>query len=262
MSRRENSASSSISERAGDSDRGRADTTMHNSSEGTPLLGERSSSPSTPEHLLPAPSQTPTPRRRGGYQSGRRRGQRGSTALGRVSSFDPKWWVQRARYYVPITGWLPNYQASNLVVDVKAGFMVACLLIPQALSYSSLTHLPPAYGLYTALVPALVYGMLGTSRHLSMGPEALISVLTGTLVKGQLKHLYGAYSPGMPPADTVEHFSTAVASAVALLSGLFTFALGMFRLGFLDSMISESSLRGFISGTAIVIIIGQSRIML
>ncbi|KAJ2369806.1 hypothetical protein H4S02_000295 [Coemansia sp. RSA 2611] len=140
--------------------------------------------------------------------------------------------------------------------------MVACLLVPQALSYSSLTRLPPAYGLYTALVPTLVYGMLGTSRHLSMGPEALISVLIGTLVKGQLKHLYAAYSPDMPPADTVEQFSTAVASAVALLSGTFTFLLGMFRLGFLDSMISESSLRGFISGTAIVIIIGQSRIML
>ncbi|KAJ2496089.1 translation initiation factor IF-2 [Coemansia sp. RSA 1972] len=168
----------------------------------------------------------------------------------------------RAHYYVPITGWLPNYQASNLVVNVKAGFMVACLLIPQALSYSSLTQLPPAYGLYTALVPALIYGMLGTSRHLSMGPEALISVLTGTLVKGQLKHLYRAYSPGMPPADMVEHFSTAVASIVALLSGLFTFVLGMFRLGFLDSMISESSLCGFISGTAIVILISQSCIML
>ncbi|KAJ2315629.1 hypothetical protein IWW52_004003, partial [Coemansia sp. RSA 2704] len=70
--------------------------------------------------------------------------------------------------------------------------MVACLLVPQALSYSSLTRLPPAYGLYTALVPTLVYGMLGTSRHLSMGPEALISVLIGTLVKGQLKHLYAA----------------------------------------------------------------------
>ncbi|KAJ2358289.1 hypothetical protein IWW50_003890 [Coemansia erecta] len=168
----------------------------------------------------------------------------------------------RVRYYVPITGWLPNYKAGSLVVDVKAGFMVACLLIPQALSYSSLTRLPPAYGLYTALVPTLVYGLLGTSRHLSMGPEALISVLTGTLIKGQLKHLYGAYSPDTPPDDTVEHFSTAVAGAVALLSGLFTFALGMFRMGFLDSMISESSLRGFISGTAIVIIIGQSRLIL
>ncbi|KAJ2618733.1 hypothetical protein GGI26_006394 [Coemansia sp. RSA 1358] len=176
--------------------------------------------------------------------------------------FSRKWWLRRLRYYVPIVGWLPNYNVGNLTTDVKAGFMVACLLVPQALSYSSLTHLPPVYGLYAALVPALVYGMLGTSRHLSMGPEALISVLTGTLVKGQLKHLYAAYSPNTPPVDTVDEFSAGVACAVALISGLFTFALGIFRFGFLDSMISESSLRGFISGAAIYILIGQTRIVL
>ncbi|KAJ1997245.1 translation initiation factor IF-2, partial [Coemansia thaxteri] len=177
-----------------------------------------------------------------------------------VQAFSRKWWLRRIRYYVPIVGWLPRCSAGSLATDIKAGFMVACLLIPQALSYSSLTHLQPAYGLYTALVPALVYGMLGTSRHLSMGPEALVSVLTGTLVKSQLKHLYAAYSPNTPPADTVDEFSAAVASAVALASGLCTFALGMFRFGFLDSMISESSLRGFISGAAIVVLIGQTRI--
>ncbi|KAJ2472880.1 hypothetical protein EV174_005772, partial [Coemansia sp. RSA 2320] len=75
-------------------------------------------------------------------------------------------------------------------------------------------------------------------------------------------HLYAAYSPNTPPADTVDEFSAAVASAVALASGLCTFALGMFRFGFLDSMISESSLRGFISGAAIVVLIGQTRIVL
>ncbi|KAJ2642983.1 hypothetical protein GGF44_001390 [Coemansia sp. RSA 1694] len=179
-----------------------------------------------------------------------------------VQKFTRRWWLRRIRYYVPIIGWLPRCSAGSLATDIKAGFMVACLLIPQALSYSSLTHLPPAYGLYTALVPALVYGMLGTSRHLSMGPEALVSVLTGTLVKSQLQHLYAAYSPNTPPDDAVDAFSAAVASAVALASGLCTFALGMFRFGFLDSMISESSLRGFISGAAIVVLIGQTRIVL
>ncbi|KAJ2691115.1 hypothetical protein H4R19_006392, partial [Coemansia spiralis] len=230
MSRRASSASS-------DSDAPGKRTAVTTSGEATPLL--------------PAPSQTPTPSRR-----------RAQVERLRVRRPDRGWWVQRIRYYVPIVGWLPGYDAGRLAVDVKAGFMVACLLIPQALSYSSLTQLPPVYGLYTALVPALAYGMLGTSRHLSMGPEALVSVLTGTLVKGQLVHLYAAHSPAAPPPEAVERFATGVASVVALLSGAFTFALGMFRLGFLDSMISESSLRGFISGTAIVIIIGQMRIVL
>ncbi|PIA18407.1 hypothetical protein COEREDRAFT_18143, partial [Coemansia reversa NRRL 1564] len=168
----------------------------------------------------------------------------------------------RARYYVPIVGWLPDYSIGNFAVDVKAGFVVACLLVPQALSYSSLTHLPPEHGLYTALVPTLVYGLLGTSRHLSMGPEALISVLTGTLVKSQLKDFITSDSPNTPSQDSIDRFSATVATAVALVTGLFTFVLGIFRFGFLDSMISESSLRGFISGTAIVVLIGQARIVL
>ncbi|KAJ2554223.1 hypothetical protein EV175_002660 [Coemansia sp. RSA 1933] len=180
----------------------------------------------------------------------------------RPLAFSRKWWHRRIRYYVPSVGWLPTYSMGDLGTDVKAGLMVACLLVPQALSYGSLTHLPAAYGLYAALVPALGYALLGTSRHLSMGPEALISVLTGTLVKGQLKHLYAAYSPNAPPPDAVARFSAGVACALALATGLFTFALGIFRLGFLDSMISESSLRGFISGAAIYVLAGQMRIML
>ncbi|KAJ1950028.1 hypothetical protein FBU59_000873, partial [Linderina macrospora] len=222
--------------------------------EESPLLARsRASTGVSGGYILPGPG-------RGGQSpqlgAGRRRLQWQDSVLSR------RWWTRRIRYYVPIIGWLPNYKIANLAVDVKAGFMVACLLVPQALSYSSLTHLPPASGLYTALVPALIYGMLGTSRHLSMGPEALVSVLTGMVVKTQLKHLYAAYKPNVPPDSAVDEFAVGVASVVALASGIFTFALGMFRFGFLDSMISESSLRGFISGAAIVVLIGQMRIVL
>ncbi|KAJ2399528.1 hypothetical protein GGF41_008111, partial [Coemansia sp. RSA 2531] len=195
--------------------------------EGSPLLtGYRPSSRAS-DYMRPGSSQVSLRERPvRSTSSARRRRQQQQPAHTHVARFSLRWWQRRIRYYVPIIGWLPKCSAGSLATDIKAGFMVACLLIPQALSYSSLTHLPPAYGLYTALVPALVYGMLGTSRHLSMGPEALVSVLTGTLVKGQLKHLYAAYSPNTPPDDAVDDFSAAVASAVALASGLCTFALG------------------------------------
>ncbi|KAJ2609038.1 hypothetical protein H4S08_004219 [Coemansia sp. RSA 1365] len=240
---------------------GHAVAAAQNSGESTPLLvDERPSPTGSSEHLLPAPSQTPLTRR-SGSQSGRHRQQQ-QQQDSNTQKLDRKWWLQRARYYVPIVGWLPNYSIGNFAVDVKAGFVVACLLVPQALSYSSLTHLPPEHGLYTALVPTLVYGLLGTSRHLSMGPEALISVLTGTLIKSQLKDFITSDSPNTPSQDSIDRFSATVATAVALVTGLFTFVLGIFRFGFLDSMISESSLRGFISGTAIVVLIGQARIVL
>ncbi|KAJ2654484.1 hypothetical protein IWW48_006076 [Coemansia sp. RSA 1200] len=236
-----------------------ASATPHGSSDSSP----------TSEHeawiASSQPASREAPRQRGlqrlqQLQQLRQRQDQGANA--HSQPFSRKWWFRRIRYYVPIVGWLTTYSLGNLATDIKAGFMVACLLVPQTLSYSALTHLPPAYGLYAALVPALVYAMLGTSRHLSMGPEALISVLTGTLVKGQIKHLYAAYSPNIPPPDAIDRFAAGVSCAVALATGLFTFALGIFRFGFLDSMISESSLRGFISGTAIFILVGQTRIVL
>ncbi|KAJ1642313.1 hypothetical protein LPJ64_005837 [Coemansia asiatica] len=240
-------------------------------SDTTPLLFGNRSPSDTLGYMAPDSSQASLYEQENTQQrrphARQRHGQRpGSRAhlweYGHESESGIEWWMRRIRYYVPIVGWLPKYHVSNLATDIKAGFVVACLLVPQALSYSSLTHLQPIYGLYTALVPALVYGMLGTSRHLSMGPESLVSVLTGSLVKGQLKHLFAAYGPNAPPDDVIDKFSSAVACAVALATGIFTFALGMFRFGFLDSMISESSLRGFISGAAIVILIGQTRIVL
>ncbi|KAJ2849174.1 hypothetical protein GGI22_005585, partial [Coemansia erecta] len=160
--------------------------------------GSNVSSPSSERGAwIAAPPQPGLPHAQRRHQrQGQRQGQRQEQSPAedaRSLAFSRRWWRQRIRYYVPIVGWLPTYRISSLATDVKAGFMVACLLVPQALSYGSLTHLPPAHGLYAALVPALGYAMLGTSRHLSMGPEALISVLTGTLVKGQLKHLYAAY---------------------------------------------------------------------
>ncbi|KAJ2718805.1 hypothetical protein GGI07_005581 [Coemansia sp. Benny D115] len=267
------------SDRASVSGSENADTLLLRNETAPLLHGRTRPQNATPDYSAPTSSQvsvneqgssdqqSPRTRRRQHRQQQQRQQGR-PLAAGQSSShrhaanFSAKWWMRRIRYYVPIVGWLPNYDMGNLATDVKAGFMVACLLVPQALSYSSLTHLLPVYGLYTALVPALVYGMLGTSRHLSMGPEALVSVLTGTLVNSQLKHLFASYSPNTPPDDVIDAFSSAVASAVALATGVFTFALGMFRFGFLDSMISESSLRGFISGAAIVVLIGQTRIVL
>ncbi|KAJ1914509.1 hypothetical protein H4219_004756 [Mycoemilia scoparia] len=167
-----------------------------------------------------------------------------------------KWWRTRIRYYVPIYGWLPKYQSTNLFNDLVAGFTVACLLVPQALSYGSLSNLQPINGLYTALMPVLVYSLLGTSRHLSMGPEALISMLIGTIVNDEIKHLLIG-NPDPTDAEILA-YSSNVAGVVCILVGVFTLVLGLIRFGFLDSMLSESSLRGFITGAAMVIIVGQS----
>lgn len=75
---------------------------------------------------------------------------------------------QRLRYYIPVLGWLPRYSfKSQFKGDFVAGLSVACLLVPQVLSYAeSLARVPPVNGLYAAFIATLVYSLLGTSKYL------------------------------------------------------------------------------------------------
>ncbi|KAJ1984812.1 hypothetical protein H4R34_000432 [Dimargaris verticillata] len=166
--------------------------------------------------------------------------------------FPDRWalFQTRLRYYVPVFKWLPEYSWAWLGHDLRAGITVACLLIPQALSYGTLAKLTPIHGLYTALVPVFVYGLLGTSRHLAMGPEALLSILVGEVVD-DYRHTVSksADAPLLDPSG--------VARILTFLVGALTFAMGIFRLGFFDSLLSKALLRGFVTAVAFVIIIGQ-----
>ncbi|NDC88052.1 MAG: hypothetical protein EB075_04480 [Bacteroidetes bacterium] len=82
------------------------------------------------------------------------------------------------KQYLPSLAWLPAYRASeNLRGDVSAGLTVGVMLIPQGMAYALIAGLPPIYGLYAALVPLVVYALLGTSRQLAVGPVAMVSLL-------------------------------------------------------------------------------------
>jgi MFS superfamily sulfate permease-like transporter len=135
-------------------------------------------------------------------------------------------------------------------------FSVAFVIIPQGLSYASLANLSPVSGLCTAFAPVLMYSLLGTSRQLSIGPEALVSMLVGSTI-----------SKAVPISQSVSNtFSleerTQVASTLTLLVGMFTLLLGIFRFGFIDSMLSRALLRGFITAVACIIMIEQGPILL
>ncbi|OMJ30070.1 putative sulfate transporter [Smittium culicis] len=162
------------------------------------------------------------------------------------------WWKKRIQYYVPILGWLPSYQSSNLLFDLRAGITVACLMIPQCVSYGSITLISPRHGLYTALIPSLVYSFLGTSRHLSFGPEALMSMLVGTLVKDQ-QNVFFLENPDATEQERLI-FASMIGCLCSIIVGLLTLTLGILKMGFLDSLLSVAGLRGFISGAAFVII--------
>src|SRR5262245_34242331 len=141
--------------------------------------------------------------------------------------------------FVPILDWLPRYQRAWLRDDVIAGATLAAYAIPVSLAYAALAGLPPEMGLYCYLVGGLGYALLGSSRHLAIGPTSAISLLLGVslvdLSAGDIQR------------------QAALASLVALLMAGVYFLAWLLRLSVLVNFISESILAGFKAGAALVI---------
>jgi high affinity sulfate transporter 1 len=143
------------------------------------------------------------------------------------------------RTLFPICQWLPQYQRSWLRDDAVAGATLAAYAIPVSLAYAALAGLPPQMGLYCYLVGGLGYALLGSSRHLAIGPTSAISLLLGVslvdLSAGDLQR------------------QAALASFTALLMAGVYFLAWLLRLSVLVNFISESILAGFKAGAALVI---------
>jgi SulP family sulfate permease len=131
----------------------------------------------------------------------------------------------------------------RLISDVIAGTVTGVLLVPQALAYALLAGLLPQAGLYAAIAPAIVYAALGTSRALSVGPVAVVSLMTAESVSSV------AHGDA-----TVYAFSACV---LALFAGCLLLALGLFRLGVMVNFLSSPVLGGFTMGAATLILISQ-----
>jgi high affinity sulfate transporter 1 len=143
------------------------------------------------------------------------------------------------RRYLPIVGWLPEYDSAWLRLDIIAGLTLAAFTIPEAIAYAELAGLPPSAGLYASILPALLYMVFGTSRQLVVGPTSAVSILIASGLSG-----LAISSP--------EQYA-AVAAATAILVGLIAIVSYLLRLGFLVNFISESVLIGFATGAGLYI---------
>lgn len=149
---------------------------------------------------------------------------------------------------IPILEWLPNYKKEYLGGDLSAGLTVGIMLIPQGMAYAMIAGLPPVFGLYAALIPQVIYGILGTSRQLSVGPVAMDSLLVAAGL--------GALSlSGME-----EYIGMAI--FLALFMGLIQFLLGVVRMGFLVNFLSKPVISGFTSAAALIIGLSQLKHLL
>lgn len=145
--------------------------------------------------------------------------------------------------WVPFLDWLPRYRRKDLSGDLPAGLTVGVLLIPQGMAYATIAGLPVVYGLYAALVPQVVYALLGTSRQLAVGPAAMDSLLVASGLAG------------MAVVGTDRYIELAL--LLALMMGAIQLTLGVMRMGFLAQFLSRPVISGFTSAAAIIIGLNQ-----
>lgn len=144
--------------------------------------------------------------------------------------------------------WIRSYQKSWLSGDVIAGVIVTVMLIPQSLAYALLAGLPPEVGLYASILPIIAYALFGSSMTLAVGPVAVASLMTASALQ--------------PLAATGSADYVAMAMLLSLLSGGMLLVFGVLRLGFLAHFLSHPVISGFISGSAILIAVGQLKHLL
>ena len=130
-------------------------------------------------------------------------------------------------HLLPSISWLSNYRKENWKGDWPAGLTVGIMLIPQGMAYAMIAGLPVVYGLYAALVPQIVYGFLGTSRHLAVGPVAMDSLLVA------------AGLTGIAVAGSEDYI--ALALLLALIMGGLQLVMGTLRLGFLKMQTPQNT---------------------
>ena len=149
---------------------------------------------------------------------------------------------------LPVFDWLAGYDRGDLRGDLVAGLTVGAMLIPQSMGYALLAGLPPQIGLYSAVLPLVVYAAFGWSRQLGVGPTAISSLLTSA----GLANLSGG-----DPKLAIE-----LAASLAVIVGVMRIALGIGRLGFLVSFLSRPVLSGFTSAAALIIGVSQLKYLL
>jgi SulP family sulfate permease len=146
---------------------------------------------------------------------------------------------------IPILEWLPNYTSSRFRGDFIAGITVGIILIPQGIAYALIAGLPPIYGLYTALVPQVMYAIFGSSRQVAIGPVAMDSLIVAA----------GVSTLALAGSDSYIE----IAILLALMVGAIQLLMGIFRLGFIVNFLSRPVISGFTSAAALIIGFNQFR---
>ncbi|KAM3832453.1 prestin isoform 2-T2 [Vipera latastei] len=167
--------------------------------------------------------------------------------------------------FFPILTWLPHYPVKEyLMGDVVSGISTGVMQLPQGLAYASLAAVPPVFGLYSSFYPVFLYTFFGTSRHISIGTFAVISLMIGGVAVREVPDEW----PGVTDTnstngtDARDAMRVKVAVAVTLLSGVIQLCLGLLRFGFVAIYLTEPLVRGFTTAAAVHVFTSQLKYLL
>jgi len=147
---------------------------------------------------------------------------------------NPRW-----RWLLPFMAWLPGVRRTDLRADSVAAITGVIVVLPQAVAFATIAGMPPQYGLYAGMIPAIIAALFGSSRHLVSGPTTAASVV-----------LFSALSIMAPPG-TPDYVMLAL--TLTFMVGVMELALGLARMGALVNFISHSVVVGFTAGAAFLI---------
>ncbi len=150
-------------------------------------------------------------------------------------------WVR----FFPFLRWWPRVNRTSLRADLVAGITNAIVVLPQGVAFALIAGMPPVYGLYSAMVPPIIAGLFGSSRHLISGPTTAISIVVFATVSKLAE-------PGSDDFITI-------ALSLTLIAGAYQLILGVARMGALVNFVSHSVVVGFTAGAAILIATSQMK---
>lgn len=148
-------------------------------------------------------------------------------------------------HWLPFLRWGRHVDGRTVKADALAGLTGGIILVPQGVAFATVADMPPEYGLYAAMIPAIVAALWGSSWHLVSGPTTAISIV-----------VFATISPFAPPGS--EQYVKLVLT-LTLLVGLFQLTLGLLRMGTLVNFVSHTVVVGFTAGAAILIAASQAR---
>ena len=150
-------------------------------------------------------------------------------------------WVR----FFPFLRWWPRVNRTTLHADLIAGITNAIVVLPQGVAFALIAGMPPVYGLYSAMVPPIIAGLFGSSRHLISGPTTAISIVVFATVSKLAE-------PGSNEFITI-------ALSLTFIAGTYQLILGVARMGALVNFVSHSVVVGFTAGAAILIATSQMK---